>query len=97
MAKKAEKIQQRYSMRVSGKVTSITLKANVLALFLLMHGNPDKPHDFILEAIKEYLPDWKGDNGKGLSDFIGQKMIESILGKKEKKKYQRILSCIGEE
>lgn len=97
MGKIGELIQTRYSLRVGGKVTSVTLKGNVLALYLLMNGNPGNAHNFILDALKDFADEWKGDNGKGLSDFICQKMIESILGKKEVKKYQQILAHIGEE
>lgn len=86
-----------------GIVTSLTLKKNILSLWLLYTADED---ELDLENIVEYreanriedigkftemantlisafvykcLEDWDKETGKGLSDFVTEKMIEDLL------------------
>lgn len=75
-----------------GVVTSLTIKKNIITLWLLFseaNTNLDlsdiKDIDFkkISKMVNDFVYDcmnhWENDTGKGLSDFITERMIQDII------------------
>lgn len=94
-----------------GIVTSLTLKKNIIAIWMLyrtpLESDPEQVCDLIEEGlpvkadtVKEMatrfvyrcLNDWEHDTGKGLSDFVTERMIEDALEMEDHSIYQMIMS-----
>jgi hypothetical protein len=94
-----------------GIVTSLTLKKNIIALWMLyrtpLESDPEQVCDLIEEgkdvkedSIKEMatrfvyrsLEDWDYDTGKGLSEFVTERMIEDALEIEDHAIYQIIMA-----
>lgn len=93
----------RYSIRISGSVTSLSLRRNLVSLWLTL--TTDQVREFnsvaksnlngkVLNFIYKCLNEWKEDNGKGLSEFVSEKMIQDILDLEDHAKYKSILIFI---
>ena len=79
------------SIRLSnGIVTSLTIKKNIVALWIIFAKtnsdidlttelNFDKLSSLVNTFVYKCMNDWKQNTGKGLSDFITEKMIRNIL------------------
>ena len=63
--------------------TSITLKKNIVSLWLVMMDKIHCDHNrVIIDFIQKVcLPRWRGDTAKGLGDFVLKCMLHSILDK----------------
>jgi len=48
----------------------------------------------LMDFVYKQLDSWEKDNGKGLSDFITDRMIESMLEDDDFRAYRRILSSL---
>lgn len=97
---KEKHLALRYSIRISGSVTSISLRRNLVSLWLCLNIDSvveidrgklqGKVQNFIYSCIDE----WKKDNAKGLSDFVSDKMIEDIIDEKDFRNYALIFDTI---
>lgn len=87
---------QKYNLRLSfGEktfVTSITLRKNILALWILMaEKHEEDPQKTIMDFIDSVcLKRWKGDTAKGFSDFVTKCMIHSLLESADFELYKKI-------
>ena len=89
------------SLRVDGKVTSITLKKNIIALWLIYGTEIDLANTDLEELSYEVngflyasLDKWDNNTAKGLSMYITDRMVKSFLTKKKYKNYLRIIKGI---
>lgn len=93
----------RISIRILGKSTSVSLRKNIVSLWLLMKGITDNPYSVKLDTHKfdtelnTFIYDsadiWekKGNTtAKGFSDFIGQRMIEEFLEEEDFRTFCKI-------
>lgn len=72
--------------------TSITLRKNIVALWILMMDKGgSEPYTVVQEFIdKVCLKRWTGETAKGMSDFITKCMIHSFLELEDYQEYKRI-------
>ena len=87
----------RFSVRISGTVTSLSLRRNIVALWLSLSFDKIDKIDLqgkVSNFIYANLSDWKNNTGKGFSDFISEKMIEDTLEGDDFNKYRKILTRI---
>ncbi len=87
----------RYSIRIGGSVTSLSLRRNLVALWLSLNIEKIGLEDLqgkVSNFIYECLGKWKGDTGKGFSDFVSEMMIADVLDEDDFYKYQEILARI---
>jgi hypothetical protein len=86
------------SIRVLGASTSITIRNDILALWVLMQGDDIEGIERIRQKLSSFvldtLSDWKGSSAKGLSEYITKRMIESFLEKRDIRMYRKILDVI---
>lgn len=103
MKKNIDSTALRYSIRISGSVTSISLRRNLVSLWLTLNtddikefnsGVKGKLNGLVQNFIYGCLSDWKQDNGKGFSDFVSDMMIKDILDREDFRKYRQILISI---
>lgn len=76
----------------SSAPTSITLRKNIIALWILLMDKADRdPYELIQEFIEKVcLKRWKKESGKGLSDFVTKCMIHSFLESDDFQLYKKI-------
>jgi hypothetical protein len=79
---------QRYSIKLNNRVSSITIKSYLIALYLVLNGYDGDSHNFILNEVQEIVEEWDNDVNRGLSDYVSQKMIERLLEKQDLKEYR---------
>lgn len=79
------------STRIGGRVTSITVKDNLAALYCTVMGTQKDPYNSILNACYEIMNDWDGDSGKGLSQYVSDRLILDMLEPDEHKDYKKVL------
>ena len=85
----------RIAVRINGSVTSISMRKNITALWLVLSDiGKVKQKDFILDFVYSSLDLWNGDTAKGFSDFVSEKMIAQILEKDDYHEYKKILTYI---
>ena len=87
--KKPKSQHIKMSLRISNKVTSITIKKNIIVLWLIFSDKIDledlEDLDFekvsvvINNFVYSCLNGWDKDTGKGLSEFITDMMIKDFL------------------
>lgn len=107
MEKKESNHALRYSIRIAGSVTSLSLRRNLVALWLALNSdvsfdkvigtNPGIKGSLngqILNFIYKCLGKWEGNTGKGFSDFVSDMMIADILEDDDFKKYREISQYI---
>lgn len=95
----------RFSIRISPKsVSSVSIKKNIISLWILMTVTPlekdltklEKIHkNYVTDFIYSCLNRWKGNTAKGFSDFVTEGMIRDILDKKDFSEYRRIKNILG--
>lgn len=76
-----------------GKTTSITLKKNIVSLWILLIDielSESKIKQEITNFVYECANIWEGKSAKGFSDFITEQIILSILEESDSKKYHQI-------
>jgi hypothetical protein len=85
------------NVKVNERVTSVTVRKDLAALFLLMTDDVDADAKALTEFVKEHvIPNWKKSTGRGLSDFVSRYMVRSILSARDFHVYNKIrqrLSC----
>jgi len=100
----------RFSLRIysedypEGKVTSMTLRKSIVIIWILFgtrnftfekkKGLHDRIEGIITDFIYESLNSWPHADGKGLSDFISDKMFEDLLVKKDYRKFKQLMESI---
>lgn len=85
----------RVSIRISGGVTSLSIRKNLIALWILLSEVYSKdPKEELTEFIYKCLDLWKGDTAKGFSDFVSEKLIQSILETEDYIAYKKILKTL---
>ena len=76
----------RFSIRLGKRVTSISLRKNNIALWILLKNedltdlSKEDISNTVLNFIYVCLNDWNNDNGKGLSEYVSERMIQGSLG-----------------
>ena len=82
----------RFSIRISGSVTSISLRKNIIALWLVMNGITDSKsfHNYILDFIYKCLSVWQKNDAKGFSDYVSACMIEDLLSGEDFVAYKQV-------
>lgn len=70
-------------LRINGKTTSITLKKNIISLWLLLKGikSTNSIKNDIVDFVYDCSYKWKGESAKGFSDFITEQIILTFLEK----------------
>lgn len=85
----------RVPIRISGSVTSISLRKNLVALWILLSDMEPKDYKSPLtDFIYKCSDSWKENTAKGFSEFISEKLIESILDSNDYVDYKKILAKI---
>ena len=87
----------KFSVRVNGRVTSITLKKNTIALWFMFspfRNNEDDILSYVNDFIVDCSDDWDKDDGKGLSEHVTERMIETLLEKDDIRSYQRLVASL---
>ncbi len=79
---------QRYSVKVNGRVSSITIKSYLIGLYLVLNGYKGNSHNFILQEVQEIITEWDYHHNRGISDYVSQKMIERLLEKRDLRDYR---------
>ena len=81
----------RFSFRLGGRSTSITLRKNIVSLWVVLLSIGIKQYNTeIYKFIDNCINDWEGETARGLSDFITEKMIQNILQKSDFRLYKRV-------
>lgn len=77
--------------------TSITLKKNIVALWLVMMDKIHCDHNrIIIEFIEKVcLKRWKGETAKGMSEFIQKCMIHAILDSDDWENYKIVYKSLN--
>ncbi len=91
----------RISVRISSAVTSLSIKKNLIALWILLHdsdtsGVKDSAKLLLTDFVYECLNQWNKDTAKGFSDFVSDKLIESFLEKEDYIEYKLVLDTLQE-
>ena len=90
----------RLSLRIAKKVTSITLDPTIVGLWLLFCTDDD-PSDYKLikgrinEFVYANLSTWEREDGKGLSEYITNRMMKACLDQKDFKLYRKFVKCLS--
>jgi hypothetical protein len=88
----------KFTIRLQEKVTSLTLKKNIITLWFILNfdqGSKPVTKTVILDSVSDFIDSWKDKwttinkkNGKGLSDYITEKMVYSFLDSDDLKYYK---------
>ena len=85
------------NFRLHKKHTSITLKNDMVALWLLMNDfdeKEDNPEDLVNEFVLKCLDLWKLNVARGFSEFVYKNMYADILERRDFLKFQRIQEAL---
>jgi len=82
----------KFNIKMNGIPTSVTLRKDLVSLWVLLTDDIDGEgklmiQDFIHERV---LPVWEKRHGRGLSEFISQCMLRSVLSRKDYNVYKKI-------
>ena len=77
------------SFRIGNTTTSITLRNDIVSLWILFTGriNHEDYYNDIQDYISKMLDLWKEDNARGFSKFIMKNMISDILEDSDRSDY----------
>ena len=85
------------NFRLHKKHTSISLRNDLVSLWLLMNDHNDRQEDAqqkaeekVVNFVLECLDSWPLNIARGFSDFVYNKIYEDILERKDFLKFQRI-------
>jgi len=88
----------RFSIRCGGIPSSISLKKNLISLWLVLSDNHQEKGDDNIQEIYKYiyncLDTWKEDNLKGFSSFVSTSMIRDLLDTGDFTLYSRVITSI---
>lgn len=94
----AETSALRFSIRVSKRVTSISLRKNIVSLWMVLNGETNASKDTMLIMVSDFIYEsldyWNNDTGKGLSDFVSERMIQEILEDEDYQMYRSISALL---
>jgi hypothetical protein len=80
-----------FSIRLHNGVTSVSLRKNIVSLWiLLLEKDVNDWRSELNEFIYDCVSDWGSATAKGFSDFILQKMIREFLEKEDYRDYLKI-------
>lgn len=88
---KKKKVSINITIRINGSVTSVSLKKNLVALWLLLNGGYKKWRMVIVDFVYCCLDEWEGESAKGFSDFVSDKMFEDFLEASDVLLYKKIV------
>jgi len=80
-----------FSVRINGKNTTFSIKNKILSFYTAIAHKKGNYYDFLQDAVNDILKDYDKDDFKGLSDYVVDKLLLSLLRKKQKKVYKRCL------
>ena len=88
-------------IRVQGRTTSIMLKKSNVILWILFIVDPKTKTAYglknqILNFVYRCLDLWEGENARGFSDFVMEKMILDLLEKEDLVKYNQIAKILAD-
>jgi len=82
----------RIPIRIEGSTTSISLRKNIVALWILLNEIPIKNRKSkLVDFIYSCLDLWEGESAKGFSDFVSEKMVKGFLEQEDFKEYRKIM------
>ncbi len=92
MKKKFNTAVVKYNIKMDGFPTSITLRRDVVSLWILLTENYTLDKTLLVREFIEdkVLPRWTRSHGRGLSEFISKCMIRSILSSDDYSMYRKI-------
>lgn len=79
-----------FSIRIQGVCTSISIRKNILALWVL-HLDSEEWKSPLNDFVYKCSDRWKGKSAKGFSDFVTSELILSLLEEKDSITYKQIL------
>jgi len=83
------------STRINGRVTSVKLKNSICALHYLILGSDNSIYEHCLDTCHTFIGDWRGDTGRGLSGYVGDRMIKEIVDSNDlTNSYKEALECL---
>lgn len=85
------------NFRLCKKNTSITLRNDMVALWLLMndYGDDESNEEKVLDFVDKCLDSWRLNIARGFSDHVYNCMYEDILERKDYLKFLRILEKLS--
>ena len=88
----------RFSIRYKKRVTSISIKSYIIALYLSLNGVKKEGREFMRETIQSFLKDMDHKrSNKGLSEAINIKLLDDLLGKKDRKLFWKHLARMSKD
>lgn len=85
----------RINIRICGVSTSISLRKNLIALWILMtRQHPTRWRDNLNDFVYKSSGVWTGESAKGFSDFVTERMILTLMEQRDRGKYKTILKKI---
>lgn len=86
------------SYRVNGRMTSLKIRSCILAMYCLIMGQGAKTEEdykgFVLDAIYKICSEWYGEDGKGLSAYVQDRLIRDCLDRDEKSELDFIIGVL---
>lgn len=84
------------STRIQGKVTSLTIKDSICALYYLICADPeeDSPRHFILDACYDIVSQWPYSSARGLSSYVTDELLKQVLSPEDLEEYEQILNTL---
>jgi len=81
-----------FSTRINKRSTSFSIKNTLIAFYCTVTETEciecsKEFNKFVLDIVQ----DWNGESARGLSDFVQEKVLVSLLKKKDVKLYKKIL------
>ena len=89
----------RVPIRIDGNVTSVSLRKNVVALWLFLNADDDgdsnnEPSFHLRNFVYTCLDTWNNTSAKGFSDYITDRMFSDFLDTEEFTEYKKILDTL---
>ena len=72
-------------------MTSFKVRGSVLAMYYVLMGEGTDPQAFVLDTVNKIVDKWEGDSAKGLSQFVMDTMLESMLEKDDLPLYRTVM------
>ncbi len=81
------------STRINGRVTSINVRDSVCAIHHIICGDPGgkKVEDHVLDTCHDIIDTWEGDTARGLSGYITDSMLKSMLDPEDMQLFNQTL------
>lgn len=91
-AQNIQRSSMKVSIRVLGKVTSFTLRKDIVSLWIVLNNLEEakRYRNEVIDFSNQCLVYWNKDTGKGFSEFITTHMIQDILEKGDFNTYKQV-------